>query len=57
MCFMLIGGRAAFEDGVMLGGHNDDLNGYEAASLELYLHMHHQPGDSIQLPTGPVIPR
>lgn len=57
MCFMLIGGRAAFEDGAMLGGHNDDLNGYEAASLELYPHIHHQPGDSIQLPTGPVIPQ
>ena len=57
MCFMLIGGRDSFESGMMLGGHNDDLNGYEAASLEIYPHMRHQPGASIQLPTGPVIPQ
>ncbi|NBI08986.1 hypothetical protein D1641_02990 [Colidextribacter sp. OB.20] len=57
MCFMLIGGRDSFEAGMMLGGHNDDLNGYEAASLEIYPHMRHQPGASIQLPTGPVIPQ
>ena len=30
MCYMLIGGRNAFESGVMLGGHNDDLFGYGA---------------------------
>lgn len=57
MCFMLIGGKNAFKDGMMLGGHNDDLNGYEAASLEIYPHMIHEPGASVQLPTGPVIPQ
>ena len=57
MCFMLIGGKNAFKDGMMLGGHNDDLNGYEAASLEIYPHMSHSPGSYIQLPTGPRIPQ
>lgn len=57
MCFMLIGGKNVFENGTMLGGHNDDLNGYEAASLEIYPHMIHESGASIQLPTGPVIPQ
>lgn len=57
MCYMLIGGRNAFESGVMLGGHNDDLFGYDAALMEIYPHAHHEPGASIQLPTGPVIPQ
>ena len=57
MCYMLIGCRNAFESGVMLGGHNDDLFGYDAALMEIYPHAHHEPGASIQLPTGPVIPQ
>ena len=44
MCYMLIGGRNAFESGVMLGGHNDDLFGYDAALMEIYPHAHHEPG-------------
>lgn len=57
MCFMLIGGKDAFKNGTMLGGHNDDLFGYEAASLEIVPHMIHEPGASVKLPTGPVIPQ
>lgn len=57
MCFMLIGGKNVFENGKMMGGHNDDLNGYEAASLEIYPHMYHEPGESVKLPTGPVVPQ
>ena len=56
MCYMLIGGKNVFEKGLMMGGHNDDLNGYEAASLELYPHRIREAGESITLPTGPVIP-
>lgn len=57
MCFMLIGGKNVFENGKMMGGHNDDLNGYEAASLEIYPHKFHEPGESVQLPTGPIVPQ
>lgn len=57
MCFMIIGGKNAFENGTMLGGHNDDLFGYEAASLEIVPSMIHEPGASVKLPTGPVIPQ
>lgn len=57
MCYMLIGGKNAFENGTMLGGHNDDLNGYEAASLEIYPHMIYESETTIQLPTGPKIPQ
>lgn len=57
MCFMIIGGKNAFERGTMLGGHNDDLNGYEAASLEIYPHKRNENGESVKLPTGPVIPK
>lgn len=57
MCFMLIGGKYAFKNGTMLGGHNDDLFGYEAASMEIVPHMVHEPGASVKLPTGPVIPQ
>lgn len=57
MCYMLIGGKNAFKDGVMLGGHNDDLFGYDAALMEIWPHIKHGDSDTIVLPTGPAIPQ
>ena len=55
MCYMLLGGKNAFQGNVMLGGHNDDLFGYDAAMLEIWPHQKHEEGDAVTLPTGPVI--
>ena len=56
MCYMLIGGRNVFKDGLMLGGHNDDLCGNEASQIKVIPHGFYRKGDIISLPTGPQIP-
>lgn len=56
MCYMLIGGRKAFKDGLILGGHNDDLCGSEASQIKVIPHGFYRKGDTLVLPTGPCIP-
>ena len=47
MCYMLIGGRKAFKDGLILGGHNDDLCGNEASQIKVIPHGFYRKGDSL----------
>lgn len=56
MCYMLIGGKNAFQNGLMLGGHNDDLCGNEASQIKVIPHGFYRKGEMIPLPTGPRIP-
>ena len=56
MCYMVIGGKDAFKNGLLLSGHNDDLCGNEASQVKVIPHGFYKKGDTIALPTGPRIP-
>ncbi|MDR2527757.1 MAG: C69 family dipeptidase [Synergistaceae bacterium] len=55
-CFMILAGRNATEDNSVLSGHNNDLQGNNAALLELLPHTS-QADENIILPSGLSIPQ
>lgn len=55
MCFLVLAGKNATQNGFAIGGHNDDLHGNTAARYEIVSRQKHAEGETLTLLTPPGI--